>query len=355
LTGKIGHDWDIELTHKTLSFSKDHWKQLGKELGRDGRISFLAYDVIRLEIKNYQIEISPPRKETFESELSDRGHKNFSVEFDFQMPFEKAVQRRDFTFNAMGLRLEQGQWSFLDPLNGRLSLHDKILNNCGEDFFRDPVRFLRAWRFALRFNMEFGPDLKEQLSSMNLHSISHTYFWNEMLKSKNPVGFLVCLIQEKKNHPELELPVSEDFLLKQKDLKLILLNPESPECWIMALEWVGLDALKWQDYFSRSSESARKLTVWARSTKTFAIKLPESFHGDFDTVRVREEFLDLFNWFYSTKQVLQKNPTLPLLEMIEKYLPNWIHLYRFEMIKDVKHIEPSLRAKYQVWSLVQRL
>ena len=72
-------------------------------------------------------------------------------------------------------------------------------------------------------------------------------------------------------------------------------------------------------------------------------------------IKDKAEFDVLFDWYFTTKQLLQKNPNLPLMTMIESYLPAWIHLYRFEVVKDVKHIDPPLRAKYQVWNLCQRL
>ena len=67
-----------------------------------------------------------------------------------------------------------------------------------------------------------------------------------------------------------------------------------------------------------------------------------------------QEFDILFDWFFSTKQLLQKYPHLPFLKLIEDFLPDWVILFQIELLKDVKHIDPPLRAKYQVWNLCQR-
>ena len=47
--------------------------------------------------KEFPIEIALPRTE----KKSGTGHKGFDVEIDPHLPFERAVQRRDFTINAM--------------------------------------------------------------------------------------------------------------------------------------------------------------------------------------------------------------------------------------------------------------
>jgi hypothetical protein len=153
----------------------------------------------------------------------------------------------------------------------------------------------------------------------------------------------------------MKLPVGRELLAKIDDLKVVLMDPTFHEEWMIALEWVGISCESWQIYFSLSSETCRRLGRWAEASKKFTTILPEIFHGEFEDVREKPEFEVLFDWYFTTKQLLQKNPELPLLAMIEKYLPDWIHLYRFEVVKDVKHIDPPFRAKYQVWNLCQRL
>ena len=61
ITGQIGMDWDLELTHPKAMFTKDLWKQLGKDLHALGKTTFLPYDIIRLEVGKHQFEFSAPR------------------------------------------------------------------------------------------------------------------------------------------------------------------------------------------------------------------------------------------------------------------------------------------------------
>lgn len=352
---KLGKDWDVELHHDTLAWSKDVWKQLGKSLQHLGRTSYLPYDVIRLEVGGYQVELSPPRKEHFDEHLVGEGHKNFTVEFNFQMPFAEAVLRRDFTINAMGLRFKGKEIEFLDPLEGIRHLREGLLHPAGPDFPKDPVRFLRAIRFSAKYKMELSPELKIHLQTMRADNFTPAYLWSEMQKSGDPLGFYFHLLKWSTYHPNFKLPLGPEILKKHEELRLLLSDPTLHESWMIALEWVGFSAEDWQKYFSLSSESARRLGKWARESQSFQKILPETFQGEFEVVRETPEFLRLFDWYFSTKQILNKSPGLPLLEMIEEYLPNWIHLYRFEPVKDVKHIDPPFRAKYQVWNLCQRL
>lgn len=354
LTNRLGKDWDIELSHETIAFNKNDWKELGKSLTSFGKMTFLPYEIIRIEVGDYQFEFSPPRTETF---FEDKyHHSNFSAEFDLKMPFEKAIQRRDFTINAMGVRIKsKKEMEFLDPCNGLLHLREKLLYPVGGEFAKDPVRFLRAYRFSLKLGFTFSSELENILNQMKLIGITPPYLWSEMQKSLRPVDFLEQLIRAQESHPELSVPLSVDDLPKLKDLKLLLVNPLKHESWIVTLEWVDISSEKWRNFFNVSSDSGRRLARWAQSSRVFQKIMPENFHGDFEEVLTLEDFDKLFDWYFTTKQLLKKFPDLPLLKMIEDYLPEWIHLYRFEAPKDVKHIDPPLRAKYQVWNLCQRL
>jgi tRNA nucleotidyltransferase/poly(A) polymerase len=352
LKNEIVSDWDIELYHSSISFEKGAWKDLGKKISRFGKVTYLPYEVIRLELNSYHLEISPPRREYFKANL--KNHSNFDAEFVFNLPFSEAVLRRDFTINAIGIRFQNNSTSeLLDPLDGLRHLREKRLHFAGPDFSKDPVRFLRAHRFANKLKFSFSPELKLILDSMSLEGITPSYVWSEMKKTTDPVHFMSFLVQEK--NLELKLPVDKTFTTKVSEIKKVLTDPRKLETWVIALEWVDISSENWVKYFSMSTDLTKRLARWAKMSRDFQLKLPEAFHGEFEEIKNADQFEKLFNWYFTTKQLLQKNSDLPLMKMIEEYLPNWIHLYRFELPKDVKHIDPPFRAKYQVWNLCQRL
>ncbi len=357
LSGQLGHDWDVELTHPVNAFSKDEWKRLGSELSRLGKVSFLPYEIIRLDISPLQFEFSPPRKEIYRSDWQKVGHSNFNAEFDLNLSFDKAVLRRDFTINAIGLRFHSlNEIELLDPLNGLVHLHARTLHYCGEDFQKDPVRFLRAIRFSLKLNLEISSELVSVLNTMPLSGISPAYVWSEMQKSSRPLLMFKNLLEWQKVRGELKLPYSSDLLAGHwEELERMMTDASKHENWIISLEWINCSAIEWLSFFHLNSQHFDRLARWASSTKSFTRILPEIFHGEFEEIIKKTDFGLLFDWYFSTKNLLQKNPTLPLLKMIDEFLPHWTHLYRFEALKDVKHIDPPFRAKYQLWNLCQRL
>ena len=79
------------------------------------------------------------------------------------------LRRRDFSINAMALRLDGRFWGQLhDPLGGQADLQEKhirILHT--RSFVDDPTRMLRAVRYSVRYGFEIEP---ETLSLINEES-----------------------------------------------------------------------------------------------------------------------------------------------------------------------------------------
>jgi len=72
---------------------------------------------------------------------------------------EADLRLRDFTVNAIAVRLHE-PGKFVDPLNGRTDLKDRILHLCSEFSLKDdPIRVIRAARLSLAYNLRFAPGL----------------------------------------------------------------------------------------------------------------------------------------------------------------------------------------------------
>ncbi len=64
---------------------------------------------------------------------------------DPAMPLEMELARRDFTINAIAMRLDG---TIIDPLGGAVALQKKRLTACSpQSFVDDPIRLFRAFRF----------------------------------------------------------------------------------------------------------------------------------------------------------------------------------------------------------------
>jgi poly(A) polymerase len=107
-----------------------------------------------------QIEITTFREEVYPQE-SRHPHVVFAKEI------ETDLSRRDFTINAMALRLPERE--FIDPFRGLYDLGHKLLRTPLEpevSFEDDPLRMLRAARFVSTLEVTPVPELLDAIRGM---------------------------------------------------------------------------------------------------------------------------------------------------------------------------------------------
>jgi tRNA nucleotidyltransferase/poly(A) polymerase len=74
---------------------------------------------------------------------------------------ESDLLARDFTINSMAVSVEHPQ-RLLDPLGGYRDLQGKIIQTCSpKSFLNDPVRIVRAIRFAAALNFHILPETRQ--------------------------------------------------------------------------------------------------------------------------------------------------------------------------------------------------
>jgi putative nucleotidyltransferase with HDIG domain len=98
-----------------------------------------------------KVEITTFREEVYE------GSRKPKVEFVRSL--EQDLMRRDFTMNAIALRMKKDHFHFIDPFNGMDDIENGIVRAVGsprQRFKEDPLRMLRAARFmsTLGFSIE---------------------------------------------------------------------------------------------------------------------------------------------------------------------------------------------------------
>jgi poly(A) polymerase len=77
------------------------------------------------------------------------------------------LRRRDFSVNAMALRLPDGE--FVDPYGGLVDLAHRVLRTPGAaemSFSDDPLRMMRAARFAAQLGFDVAPEVVEAMTAM---------------------------------------------------------------------------------------------------------------------------------------------------------------------------------------------
>ena len=76
---------------------------------------------------------------------------------------EQDLLRRDLTVNAIA---QDAEGNLTDPHNGIADLRAGILRHVSDAFNEDPVRILRAARFAARFGFRIAPETLELMGEM---------------------------------------------------------------------------------------------------------------------------------------------------------------------------------------------
>src|SRR5690625_2761877 len=163
-----------EETEKILaSWTKTHW-DIGREFGTIGA---KKGDVV-VEVTTYRTDSYDPATRKPDVAYGDT--------------LDGDLSRRDFTVNAMAIRLPD--LVFVDPFNGLEDLANRTLDTpvtAEQSFDDDPLRIMRAARFAAQLNFAVSAEVLEAMSQMadRLEIVSAERIREEFVKlmlSNNP-------------------------------------------------------------------------------------------------------------------------------------------------------------------------
>jgi len=102
--------------------------------------------------RSFPVFLHPETGEEYALARTERktgpGYRGFEVRADPSVTLEDDLRRRDLTINAIAQR-ESGE--LVDPWGGQADLEARRLRHVSDAFREDPVRILRAARFAARF------------------------------------------------------------------------------------------------------------------------------------------------------------------------------------------------------------
>jgi poly(A) polymerase len=208
---------DIERLMKPLCTSL--WEQ-GRAFGTIG--GFLRGSEIKVEVT------------TFRSEAYVDHSRKPAVEWGDSLEID--LSRRDFTMNALALDVialgvnTPGVQSLFDFYNGFSDLHDKVLRTPTDPeilFSDDPLRMLRAARFASRFDLTIDASIEAAATTMaaQLTKVSAERIRNELdllLLTERPstgLDFIVRTGLADHFFPELpRLQLEQDPIQQHKDV-----------------------------------------------------------------------------------------------------------------------------------------
>jgi tRNA nucleotidyltransferase/poly(A) polymerase len=166
--------------------------QAVKERLKNSSLSiFKNFGTAQIKTNDWEFEFVGARKESY-----DRKSRKPKVE---DGTFEDDIHRRDFTINTLAISLQKNDFgSLIDTFNGLMDLENKIIRtplNPTITFQDDPLRMMRAIRFATQLDFEIEPLTKKSLSTevKSLSIISQERITEELnkiiLSTKPSIGF----------------------------------------------------------------------------------------------------------------------------------------------------------------------
>ena len=154
---------------------------------------FKNFGTAMIKVDDWDLEFVGARKESY-----NRDSRKPVVE---EGTLEDDQNRRDFTINAMAVQLNQAHWGLLlDPFHGVDDLKAKLIRTPlapGITFSDDPLRMMRAVRFAAQLGFDIFPKTfealkteKDRLEIISMERISDEL--NKIILCKKPsYGFLL--------------------------------------------------------------------------------------------------------------------------------------------------------------------
>ena len=182
LLGRLGNDLDF-----TTNARPEDTKKILKKWANDVWDVGIKFGTIGAKKDNVTYEITTYRADSYESDSR-------KPEVNFGDSIEGDLFRRDFTVNAMAIELTTEKPEFIDPHNGVTDLLKKVLRTPGSpelSFSDDPLRMLRAARFAAQLDFAINDDVLVAMKAMadRLSIISAERIRDEFIKtvmSNNP-------------------------------------------------------------------------------------------------------------------------------------------------------------------------
>ncbi len=163
--GIPSEDVDILITHHKIEEIIEKLKPFGKVdlIGK-------SFGIIKFTIKGKSYDIALPRRD-MPKESDTRGHKDFLISADPDLPLEKDLARRDFRCNSIALRLQDD--TLIDPFGGLADIRERVIRLTNPKAFpEDPLRVLRAARFASVLGFSIDQKIYGISKEIDLHGLS---------------------------------------------------------------------------------------------------------------------------------------------------------------------------------------
>ncbi len=299
-----------------------------------------------------QLELSDPVQGTFKLELV--GARKESYNADSRKPvtligtLEDDLARRDFTINALALVLNrEGRNQLIDRFRGAEDLEARILRtplDAEQTFSDDPLRMMRAARFAAQLDFKLLPEVVAAMKAMSerIRIVSRERISNEffkiMLSPRPSVGLIILY---------------ETGVLKE-------IMPEiAAMAGIEQVDGLGHKDTLFHTFQVIDNVSAISPNLWLRiaallhdigkpSTKRFSHSAGWSFHGhDAVGIRIAAKIFNVMRWpldplTYVQKMIRLHHRPIPLSK--EEISDSAIRRLMFDAGEDLQDLMNLCRA-----------
>jgi tRNA nucleotidyltransferase/poly(A) polymerase len=157
LLQKESTDIDITVVGDAISFAESAAKAFNSEL----TAVYRKFGTAMLEIEGSKVEFASARKESYSEDSRKPAVQPADLKSD--------LSRRDFTVNALAVSLNDESNRVIDEFGGIDDLKDKILRTPLDPlatFSDDPLRMMRACRFASQLGFEIAGDTFHAMKQM---------------------------------------------------------------------------------------------------------------------------------------------------------------------------------------------
>lgn len=136
--------------------------------------------------KDFPVFLHPKTHDEYALARTERktakGYKGFTVHASPEVTLEEDLARRDLTINAIA---KDAEGKLIDPFNGQADIQSKILRHVSSAFAEDPVRILRAARFAARLTeFSLAPEtlalMRQMVAAGEVDALVPERVWQEL-------------------------------------------------------------------------------------------------------------------------------------------------------------------------------